>query len=149
MAERSQAPVPLSQVLARVGERAGLGRSALEAGRLWSSWRTIVGDAVAAHAQPSSLREGVLRIRADSPVWATEVGYLAETIRARTNEVLGRDVVAEVRVWTGPRERVDADAETAERPPSRVDLDEARSTDPTTAFARARKAWRRRVEGRR
>jgi hypothetical protein len=104
---------------------------------------------VCGHVEPTSLREGVLRLRADSPVWATEVGYLAEHIRVRANEVLKDSVVREVRVWTGPGKVLQAPT----REPGRSGLRPAvskskepggsQSADPQSALRSAYEAWRR------
>jgi len=84
-----------------VGRRLGLDHPR-EVGIVWERWREIVGDDIAAHAEPSSLRAGLLRVRTDSPAWATEIGYLADEIKRKTNETVGRALVTEVRVGTGP-----------------------------------------------
>jgi predicted nucleic acid-binding Zn ribbon protein len=112
-------------------------------GRLWSAWKDIVGPAVAAHAEPTSLREGVLRVRADSPAWATEIGYLADEIRNRANTVTGRALVSEVRVWTGPRSTLSAPASAAS-PKVSDGPDREPAKDPAEALERARRAWARR-----
>lgn len=112
-------------------------------GRVWSAWKDIVGPAVAAHAEPTSLREGVLRIRADSPAWATEIGYLADEIRSRANSVTGRTLVLEVRVWTGPGSTLSAGAGAAP-PDVPGDPDREPAKDPAEALERARRAWARR-----
>ena len=143
--------VRISDVLDGFGIKVGLGRSK-DASVIWSRWTEIVGDAVAAHAEPSSLRDGVLKVRADSPTWAAELGYLVEEIRSKANALIGRQSVVEVRVWTGPG-RVTGEAmrhtrgasdsgtaaadRAAKRPPA---------ADPREAFERAREAWRRRHE---
>jgi len=135
----------IGEVLDGLGTRVGLGRSK-DAGVIWSRWTEIVGDAIGAHAEPSSLREGVLKVRADSPAWAAELGYLAADIKARANDLIGRESVLEVRVWTGPgriRPGAKRDAKhsgaTAGEPPSTPPAE-----DPLGAFERAHQAWRRR-----
>ena len=109
-------------------------------GRVWSAWPEIVGPAVAAHAEPTSLRDGVLKVRADSPAWATEIGYLVDEIRSRANAVTGRALVSEVRVWTGPGRPAAGSpgkvaGETSAAP------EKERPKDPVEAFERARRAW--------
>ena len=115
-------------------------------GRVWSAWKDIVGPAVAAHAEPTSLREGVLRVRADSPAWATEIGYLADEIRSRANAATGRTLVLEVRVWTGPRPASGGStagrAEEGAGAPADPDREPPR--DPAEALERARRAWAKR-----
>ena len=137
-------PHRIKDLLQGVGERLGFG-GAIETGLVWSRWNDIVGDTVAAHAKPTSLREGVLRVRTDSPTWATEVGYLGQEIKRAANQVAGRELVSEVRVWTapgsidGPGPAAPDLRRTQERPPS-----EGGQLDPETALERARKAWERR-----
>ena len=137
--------VRIGEVLDGLGTRVGLGRSK-DASVIWSRWTEIVGDAIGAHAEPSSLREGVLKVRADSPAWAAELGYLASDIKTRANALIGRQSVLEVRVWTGPgriRPGPKRDAEhsgaTTGKPPKRPPAE-----DPLEAFERAREAWWRR-----
>jgi hypothetical protein len=137
--------VRIRDVLDGLGIKVGLGRSR-DASVIWSRWTEIVGDAVAAHAEPSSLREGVLKVRADSPAWAAELGYLVGEIRTRANALIGRQSVVEVRVWTshariavrakGHDDRTSSDAEKA--------VKSAPAKDPHAALERAREAWRRR-----
>ena len=141
-------PARLKDLLGRVGERIGL-QDTRATGLIWTKWREIVGDAVAANAEPTSLRGGVLRVRATSPTWATELTYLGAEITARANELAGANVVREVRVWTGP-----GPVTTTTPPPPGERSDDVSNTpsgdgegDLETAFLRARTAWARRVSG--
>jgi predicted nucleic acid-binding Zn ribbon protein len=135
-------PVPLKDVLSAATTRLGI--PAPEAtGRIWTSWRDIVGREVAAHAEPTSLRDGILRIRVDSPAWATEISYLAGEIRSRANAVTGGALVSEVRVWSGPRSSPPARPDKAPAGPAR-DPDREPPADPAEALERARRAWAKR-----
>lgn len=110
---------------------------------MWSAWPEIVGPAVAAHAEPTSLRDGVLRVRADSPAWATEIGYLVDEIRSRANAVTGRALVTEVRVWTGPGSTLATAPPGDPSGPSPAPARD-RPDDPAEALDRARRAWAKR-----
>ena len=132
-------PLRLKDLLPDATRRLGI--PAPEAtGRVWARWKEVVGPDVAAHAEPTSLREGVLRIRADSPAWATEIGYLAAEIRSRVNAATGAPLVSEIRVWTGPPPAQanvpSAGSDTAPQGPARE-----RPADPAEALERARRAW--------
>lgn len=135
-------PAPLGSLLGDAAGRFGLDGRAV--GAVWRKWHEIVGPDVAAHAEPTSLRAGVLRVRADSPVWAHEIGYLADEIRSRTNSLLGRDAVTEVRIWSGPSKKRSAStfAPANDRAGGAGSDDrEAPTDDPLTALDRARRAW--------
>lgn len=146
-------PLRMRDLLQAAGARLGL-EGALETGLLWTRWPEIVGDATAAHAEPTSLKAGVLRVRTDSPSWATEVGYLRDEIKLRANRAVGRALVSEVRVWTSPEPVRSARTEVpAPRPTHQSEASAAASKsspdgDPDVALARARAAWeKRRSEG--
>jgi predicted nucleic acid-binding Zn ribbon protein len=135
-------PSPLRTLLGDAASGYGLD-DALAAGTLSKRWPEVVGETLAAHARPSSLRSGVLRVRADSPVWAHEIGYLVGEIRAKANAFLGRDAVSEVKVWSAPGGS--SEEGSGGRPPTAQDSrsEEVSETDvdPHSALERARAAW--------
>jgi predicted nucleic acid-binding Zn ribbon protein len=134
--------VRVGEVLNSLGVRLGLGRSA-DVGIIWKRWDQIVGTTIAGHAEPSSLRDGLLRIRAESPAWAAELSYLAGEIKTRANELVGRDAITDVRVWTGPGRVVLPDPKVSQDQVKMERVDGV-ATDPMEAFERARTAWLRR-----
>ena len=141
--DRSLDPAPLGSLLSGAAGRFGLD-DAGAVGTVWRKWLDLVGPDVAAHCEPTSLRSGVLRIRADSPVWAHEVGYLAEEIKGRVNGVLGRDAVTEVRIWSGPsktRERPGGSQVGSAGKGAGSGAEKVLPEDPLTALERARGAW--------
>jgi predicted nucleic acid-binding Zn ribbon protein len=136
-------PARIDELLADVTAQFGVGRP-LETGRLWARWRELVGDAVANHLEPSSLREGVLRVRADSSAWATEARFLGEAIRSRANRMLAAELIAEVRVWVGPDRTSGSPADALagrSRPSTRRAAQPG--DDPRLAFENARRSWSR------
>ena len=154
MDELGETPSRLGDLFRKVLPGLRLERAA-EAGLLSARWREVVGDAVADHAEPTSLRAGVLRVRTDSPVWAAEIGYLSEMIKERANALLGAAVVSEVRLWTAPG-GMSRRAGRADRAGARKAvplLEEGASAQPSegpeAALERARAAWARRRARRR
>lgn len=137
----SRVPQRLGELLEPEARRAGMDSGVL-VGQVWQSWRRIVGADVAQHAEPTSLRAGVLRVRADSPAWSTELSYLADELRTRVNDAVGRPLVKEVHVWSGPG-RISEPSVAVEPEPSQRSQSDTGS-DPHTAFRRARRAWFRR-----
>lgn len=156
---RDRSPSRVRDLLGEVGIRLGL-QDAVATGGLWANWADIVGERVAAHAEPTSLRSGVLRIRVSSPTWATEISYFAPEIMRRANEAAGNQIVREIKVWTGPPPRRGATSERAPaaneaQPPAGSDTQTDDTTDgaardPLEVLESARRAWvKRRSSGRR
>ena len=141
--DRPSPPERLKDLLGGVLARFGVA-DAEATSKVFNKWSEIVGDAIANNAEPTSLRDGVLRVRVESPTWATEVSYLGDQIRARANDMLGKPVVREVKVWTGRRDRPSATPGRTQSTHASTPSPRASDADPATAFARAQAAWRRR-----
>jgi predicted nucleic acid-binding Zn ribbon protein len=58
-----------------------------------SRWPELVGPQVAAHCQPTRLRDGELVIEAESTAWATQLRLLSRTLLQKLRDQLGPDVV--------------------------------------------------------
>lgn len=93
-------PTPVGAVASEFVADRGWQRPLSEA-RVFSAWAEIVGADVAAHCAPSALRDGELRVSAESTAWATQLRLLAGTLLARIVGELGPDVVTRI-VVTGP-----------------------------------------------
>lgn len=74
----------------------------LRAYRLWSFWSDEVGPAIAGHAQPISLRAGVLTVSVDAPTWLQELQFLKDTLRQRLNTRLGQPLIDDLHFVSGP-----------------------------------------------
>ncbi|HWH35481.1 MAG TPA: DUF721 domain-containing protein [Acidimicrobiales bacterium] len=90
-------PRPVGDSLDRLSRSLG-GPAAQALSAVFSSWPEVVGEAVAAHARPRSLRHGVLVVAVDDPAWATQLRWLGAEVLARLAEVVGEGVVVEVKV---------------------------------------------------
>ena len=66
--------------------------------KVFGRWEDVVGQPMATHVHPVSLRNGVLTVAVDEPGWATQVRYLAEDLAARCNERAGEGTVTSVTV---------------------------------------------------
>ena len=49
----------------------------------------MVGDDVAAHARLVSVRDGVLTVAVDDPIWATQLRYLETAVVERATALVG------------------------------------------------------------
>lgn len=96
-------PDRLDEVLAGFVERCGWGRRLRDAA-VYDRWEDIVGPELARRCEPVRLAGGRLVIRAVSQVWATELGFLADSVRARACALMGPGSVLEVAVVVGTLE---------------------------------------------
>ncbi|HET9006435.1 MAG TPA: DUF721 domain-containing protein [Actinomycetes bacterium] len=73
----------------------------LAAARVVARWPEVVGEAVAAHCQPSRLDEdGTLHVVADSAAWATQLTYLQGKLLDRLAAECGHGLVRRIQVRT-------------------------------------------------
>lgn len=97
---RVEGPRSLAGELGRLTRRPGWGER-LGAARLVAAWPAIVGQDLVLHCEPVRLAGRVLVVRAESPVWATQLRYLTRQLVVRADEVLGAGSVAKVDVVVG------------------------------------------------
>jgi predicted nucleic acid-binding Zn ribbon protein len=64
-------------------------------------WERALGPTIAAAAQPSSEREGVLTVRCTASVWAQELELMGPELVDRLNAQLGADTLRRVRCLSG------------------------------------------------
>jgi predicted nucleic acid-binding Zn ribbon protein len=93
-------PQQIGSVLAGYVEDRGWQRPLAEA-RVFADWAGLVGAEVAAHSIPMVLRDGELKVSAESTAWATQLRLLAGTLLARLVAELGPDVVTKLSI-SGP-----------------------------------------------
>lgn len=55
-------------------------------------WHEVVGEELAGRCRPGRLAGGVLQVVVESPVWATQLRYLADRIAGRATVVAGTEV---------------------------------------------------------
>lgn len=61
-------------------------------------WHDLVGGEIAAHCRLQSLRDGVLRVTADTAPRATQLRYLESDLVRQASSLVGPDVVRAVHV---------------------------------------------------
>ena len=81
----------------------GLGMAgSRQVGAVFGAWAGVVGEHVAAHSRPVSLRDGVLVVHVDEPAWATQLRYLTGELLERLGDAVGAGVVTRVEVRVRP-----------------------------------------------
>jgi len=69
--------------------------------RVQGVWEATTGSAIAAAANPTAERGGVLTVTCDAAVWAQELDLMAGELIPRLNAALGEEAIRELRCRTG------------------------------------------------
>jgi predicted nucleic acid-binding Zn ribbon protein len=93
-------PRPVADYLDAVTRSLGAPRAQLLAA-VFTRWEGLVGPDIAAHAQPRSLRSGVLVVSADQPAWATQLRYMASDLLARIQAETDSGEITEIQIRVG------------------------------------------------
>lgn len=93
-----RAPRPLSLAVGALSESLA---PATPLARVQRAWEQAAGPAVAAAAQPTAEREGVLTVVCEASVWAQELELMSSVLIERLNELLGEGAVRSLRCRTG------------------------------------------------
>lgn len=96
----SRDPQPLGLATSDLAQARGWSTKVAE-GSVFGQWRTVVGEQIAAHADPASLRDGVLTIEAESTAWATQLRMVQAQVLAKIAAAVGDGVVTSLRI-VGP-----------------------------------------------
>jgi predicted nucleic acid-binding Zn ribbon protein len=99
MSPHRRSPRPLGFALERM--QAGLAPDTLLA-EVQQAWDEAVGAGIAAAAQPTSERAGVVTVSCVASVWSHELDLMAPVLIERLNERLARGRVSRLRCVTLP-----------------------------------------------
>lgn len=67
-------------------------------GSVFGQWPTVVGEQIAEHASPTSLRDGILTVTAESTAWATQLRMVQSQILAKIAASVGDGVVTSLKI---------------------------------------------------
>jgi hypothetical protein len=110
----------LSATIAKVLKARGL-ESRLSEYHVFGHWEKAVGEVIARHAHPVSMRGKKLTLVVDSPAWMQQLSLLRPEITEKLNRNLGKDVVKDIKLTLGEVVTVRKVADTV---PSSVRLDQ-------------------------
>jgi predicted nucleic acid-binding Zn ribbon protein len=96
---RRREPRALSHAIAELADRLAPQTTLAEVQRVWPD---AVGEVIAAQAEPTSERDGVLTVTCASAVWANELDLLGPELKGRINAALGADTVRALRCSSAP-----------------------------------------------
>jgi predicted nucleic acid-binding Zn ribbon protein len=110
----------LSATIAKVLKARGL-ESRLSEYHVFGQWEKAVGQVIARHARPVSIRGKKLTLVVDSPAWMQQLSLLKPEIAEKLNRNLGKELVKEIKLTLG---EVAAAGKPADTRPSSVSLDQ-------------------------
>jgi predicted nucleic acid-binding Zn ribbon protein len=96
---RRRDPRALSHAIAELADRLAPQTTLAEVQRVWPD---AVGEVIAAQAEPTSERDGVLTVTCASAVWANELDLMGPELTGRINAALGADTVRALRCSSAP-----------------------------------------------
>lgn len=94
-------PRPVSDSLDRVTAAMGAPKARLLA-EVFAHWEQLVGSEIAAHAEPRSLRGGVLLLAVDQSAWATQLRYLAPDLLGHLRLATETTEITEIQIRVVP-----------------------------------------------
>jgi hypothetical protein len=65
------------------------------------AWNEIVGESVAGHSQPRSIRNQILFIDVTHPTWMQQLQFLKPTLLDKVNAFLGESLIQDIRFKLG------------------------------------------------
>lgn len=93
-------PAELGSVMSSIAG-GGVWAANMKLAQLRNHWDQVVGEAIANHSAVADFTDGVLTIRAESTVWATQLTYLIPQLTDTIRRNLKGLTINEIRV-TGP-----------------------------------------------
>lgn len=96
----SRDPQPLGGVARDLTKNRGWTPKVAE-GTVFAHWPAVVGEQIAEHAVPTTLRDGVLSVTAESTAWATQLRMVQAQLLAKIAAAVGDGVVTTLKI-TGP-----------------------------------------------
>ena len=94
MSHYRRAPRPMNDALGALADQLA---PQTVLGDVQRAWPVVVGGAIAAEAQPTAARGGVVTISCSASVWAQELDLMAPTILERLNRLLASGHVSRLR----------------------------------------------------
>jgi predicted nucleic acid-binding Zn ribbon protein len=96
---RRTQPRALSHAIAALADRLAPQTTLAEIQRVWPD---VVGPVIAAQAEPTAERDGVLRVTCSAAVWAQELDLMGPELVGRLNAALATEAVASLRCSSAP-----------------------------------------------
>ena len=67
--------------------------------KVFSSWKEIVGERIAEHTYPVRVRERILYVEVDDPLWLAQMKYMKEEILLKIGGMMKEGVIRDIRFF--------------------------------------------------
>jgi predicted nucleic acid-binding Zn ribbon protein len=71
----------------------------LEAYRVFTDWRDLVGDRLAGHAKPVRINDGILYVEVDDPLWLVQIKYMKGSILQKIDSGIKKGALKDLRFF--------------------------------------------------
>ena len=105
--------IDISSVISNLSKSLGFETRMIELS-VQKRWHEIMGENIANHTRPGEIRYKKLYINVDNPLWMHHLLFFKEEMLKKVNDLIGREVVSEIRFKLG------IDAETSQDPKGAV-----------------------------
>lgn len=109
--------VRAGSVLKQLLQQPGMGEQ-LSRHQAWLIWDQLVGEQIAARARPRRLRQGILEVTVDHPVWMQQLHMLKPTILEKINARIPNAGISDIYLRQGnPNEQAGPRRRQSYKPP--------------------------------
>ena len=106
MKKKNNKPESIADILNQLKNNSPIGVQ-FDYAKIWEKWETIVGEHLARHTHPVTVKDNVLHIHADSPVWMHKLAYKKWHILKYINSLLDKEPVSDLYLRLTPEENAD------------------------------------------
>jgi len=71
----------------------------IESYKIFHLWPEIVGEKTAGHTKPSSIRENILYVEVDDPLWLTQLRYMKIDIMEKVDRRIKKGALKDIRFF--------------------------------------------------
>ncbi len=98
--QKKSFPTPIAQILGKTAQKRGWSYK-LRQHQIWNSWDSLVGPAMAKHAQPAKWWKKTLLIRVSNSTWLQELSYMKKNLLKKIQAALPNVKIEDIRFEIG------------------------------------------------
>ncbi|OQB43317.1 MAG: hypothetical protein BWY09_00215 [Candidatus Hydrogenedentes bacterium ADurb.Bin179] len=99
-------PEHIADILAQMAQTTPLGLN-LEQAKIWEHWEELAGKNIAAHCKAHNVKDGILRVTAESAVWMHKLSYIKWDLLRRINRMAGQELVSDIFIMLATEDKED------------------------------------------